>query len=163
MLLPHNKCRNHTLTTLLVTYFTFSLSWFIISIQNDINNLVRAGVLCASQRFTEGRFPWLLKLSCKSSFGMEHLHPLQWPWVPQGFFQSARCSVIKRTTTQCCFLPNFAWYKQEPVTSPRNAEESAEPFNNFKVHWDSSAKETEREHCRNDCRRQVLATALQEK
>ena len=68
-----------TITALWATHFTFSLSRFSISMENSINHSVRAGVPCASQRFTEGRFPWLPRLSCKSSFGKEHLHPLQWP------------------------------------------------------------------------------------
>ena len=82
--------------------------------------------------------------------------PCSGPWLPQGLFQTARCSAIKSTaTTQCCFPHIFAWHELGPGPSPGKADKSTELSSNFKMLWDSSAKQIEREHRRNYYRGQV--------
>lgn len=60
MVLPHNKCRNNTITTIGVMYSFCCQRWSTSCLQTLI----------------KGRLLWQLRLSSKSSSGMEHLHPL---------------------------------------------------------------------------------------
>jgi len=60
----------------------------------------------------------------------------------RGLFQTARCSVINKQTkpkNRAVSLIFFSWSKKELGASPRNAEESNELSNNFKVLWSFSA------------------------
>lgn len=148
MLLPYHKCRNSTITALWTTHFTLSLSGFSISIQNTISHSVRAEESCASECFTEGNFSCVSRLSCKS-FGTEHLHLCSGPWLCQSLFQTASCSVIKRTTEYRAGSPYiFAWHELGAGPSPRKEVKSTKSSNNFKMLWDSSAKHITNEHYR---------------
>lgn len=146
MVLPHNKCRNNTITTIGVMYSSYCQSWSTSCLQI----------------FVKGRLLWQLRLLSKSS-GMEHLHPLCDLGLYGGLFQTERCSVFENNnnTTIKSSFPHFflGQKKKQPGASPRNAEESTEFSNNFKVLWHFNAWQTEWELCSNNCKGQVLTAA----
>lgn len=112
--------------------------WFSISVQTCINHSIRVGVRCASKWFTEGRFPWVLRLSCKSSFWDRASS--SFVVAPSGSFPNYKVLWIKKGHNPVLFC--LAWTKT--WSQAQKGKNSAELSNDFKILWDSSAKQFER-------------------
>lgn len=107
MVLPHNKCRNNTITTIGVMYSSYCQSWSTSCLQI----------------FVKGRLLWQLRLLSKSS-GMEHLHPLCDLGLYGGLFQTERCSVFENNNNNNTIKSSFPHFFLGPKSKKKKNQKT---------------------------------------